>query len=125
MDITWFSNNMQASLSLYSTNVTLNTIACSYFRDAYATLVGCDREKHFLIIKAISKEEVDMGLYDMCDLHKLSIKPSYGRINGKNIVQNICSVFPLDFTKKQYYKFNCSWSQEDKYLVADLRKEEV
>ena len=123
MAIQWFSKTLKGSISIYETNITINTVAAANFKNAYSTLVGMDVDKKSLVIKAISKEEVDMGLYKDSELHPIAIKPSYGRISGKNIIKNICEFVPFDFKKQQYYKFLTNWNKEQKMLVVDLTKE--
>ncbi|MBO4623467.1 MAG: hypothetical protein J5691_06290 [Bacilli bacterium] len=123
MAITWFSKTLRGSISIYETNITINTVAAANFKNAYSTLVGYDVENKSLVIKAISKEEIDLGIYNEAELHPIAIKPSYGRISGKNIIKNICEFVPLDFKKKQFYKFYTNWNKEQKMLVVDLTKE--
>jgi hypothetical protein len=89
----------------------------------YATLIGYDKENDAVVIKAITKEEVTIGLYKDDELVPISIKPSYGRINSKNIINNINKYHPLDFTKKNYYKFLCEWNQEKRILRILMQKE--
>lgn len=123
MDIQWFSTSMQGIATIYETNITLNTVASNNFKKFYTTLVGYDHDSDSIIIKGITKEEITLGLYKGIDTHKISIKPSYGRINGKKIIENIISFHPLDFSEKKYYKFNCEWNQKDKLLIIHLDKE--
>ena len=68
-----------------------------------------------VFIKALNKEEATSNYKD-AELHPISIKPSYGRITGKNLIRNVCQVFPLDFTKKTFYKFKSEWDPINKYL---------
>lgn len=123
MEIKWLSNGMTGSVSIYETNITLNTVASSYFENAFSVLVGCNVTDKTLVIKALNKEESTNGVYNKTDLHQISIKPSYGRINGKNIVRGICSFFSLDFSKQKLYKFSCSWDISSKSLIVDMREE--
>ena len=123
MAITWFSKTLRGSISIYETNITINTVAAANFKNAYSTLVGFDTENKSLVIKAISKEEIDMGLYNETELHPIAIKPSYGRINGKNIIRGISNFYPLDFTKKSMYKFYGTWDVASKSLIVDLNVE--
>lgn len=123
MAIKWFSKTLRGSISIYETNITINTVAAENFKTAYSALVGLDTENMTLVIKAISKEEVDMGIYSDAELHPIAIKPSYGRISGKNVVKNICEFIPLDFKKQQFYKFYTTWNKEQKMLIVDLTKE--
>jgi hypothetical protein len=123
MDIQWFSKNLQGFVSIYETNITLNTVASSNFKTAFTTLIGYDKSKNILLIKALNKEEATMGKYTLNDLHNISIKPTYGRINGKAIVNNIKKFFPMDFTQKNLYKFPCDWDNSQKFLRVYLDKE--
>ena len=91
MDIQWFSKKTQGIVTIYETNLTLNTVASALFENTYAVLVGYDKTNNTLLIKSLSKEEVKQSNYRDHELHKISIKPSYGRINGKSIVDNICT----------------------------------
>lgn len=123
MDIQWFSKNLQGFVSIYETNITLNTVASSNFKTAFTTLIGYDKTKNILLIKALNKEEATMGKYTENDLHAISIKPTYGRINGKSIISNIQKYFPMDFMKKNLYKFPCDWDNSQKFLRVYFDKE--
>lgn len=123
MEIQWFSKNLPGIASIYETNITLNTVATNHFKNAYTTLIGFDPKSKTLIIKAISKDQVAMGLYKEDETHSIFIKPSYGRINGKNIIQNICAFVPLDFSDKKFYKYYCEWIQSEKLLKVYLERE--
>ena len=123
MDIMWFSKDLQGIVSIYETNITLNTVASSYFKTAFTTLIGYDKSKNILLIKALNKEDATLGKYTENDLHAVSLKPSYGRINGKRLVSNIMKFYPLDFAKKNLYKFPCDWDASQKFLKVYLDKE--
>src|SRR5690554_2754371 len=123
MDIQWFSTSMQGIATIYETNITLNTVATNNFKNFYTTLIGYDHDSDAVIIKGITKEEITLDLYKGLDTHPISIKPSYGRINGKKIIENIMAFHPLDFSVKKYYKFNCEWIQKDKLLKIYLSEE--
>ena len=47
MEIQWFSKNLQGVVTIYETNITLNTVASSYFKNAFATLIGFNKKKTF------------------------------------------------------------------------------
>ncbi|HEY8444850.1 MAG TPA: hypothetical protein VIK94_01830 [Bacilli bacterium] len=123
MNIQWFSKESQAIATIYETNITLNTVASTHFKNIYATLIGYDKTDDAIVIKAITKDEVTMGLYQEDELVPISIRPSYGRINSKSIINNINKYHPLDFTKKNYYKFLCDWVQEKRMLKVYLKRE--
>ena len=123
MEIQWLSNSFKGVVTLYETNITLNTVAASNFEKAYATMIGYSKKDNALIIKYLNKEEATSGVYNKNDLHTISIKPSYGRINGKNIIRSIATFYPLDFSKKNMYKFNSTWDVASKSLIVDLNTE--
>ena len=123
MGIQWLSNGLKGSVSIYETNITLNTVAASYFENAYAVLVGINKKEETLIIKSLNKEEATSGVYNKNDLHQISIKPSYGRINGKNIIRGISAIFPLNFATKKLYKYNCYWDGASKSLITNFKEE--
>lgn len=125
MEIQWLSNGIKGSVSIYETNITLNTVASSYFDNAFVVLVGCNPVDNTLVIKSLNKEEATSGVYNKNDLHQIAIKPSYGRINGKNIIRGICSFFPLDFSKQKLYKYNCFWDISSKSLIINMKEEMV
>ncbi len=122
MEIQWFTKDMSGVATIYETNITLNTIASSHFANSYATLIGFNKRDTTLLIKSLNKEEAISGRYSDNDLHQISIKPSYGRINGKTIIKNICHFFPLDFSEKTFYKFKCEWDAENKSLKVLLKE---
>lgn len=122
MEIQWFSKSLEGVTTIYETNITLNTVAAENFKSAYSTIVGFNKSENILFIKSLNKEEA-VNNYDETDLHPISIKPSYGRINGKSLIKNICEVFPLDFTKKTFFKFKSEWDPANKYLKVYLKEE--
>ena len=123
MDILWFSNNTDSVVTIYETNLTLNTVASTHFQNSYLTLVGFNKKDNTLIIKSLNKEEAQSGAYKDCELHPISIKKSYGRINGKNIIRNIQKFFPLNFQEKNLFKFKSSWDEEAKNLIIYMGEE--
>lgn len=123
MDVQWFSKSFSGVVSIYETNITLNTVASNHFKNAYSTIIGFDKSNNTLIIKALDKEEAVLPKYNASDLHRISIRPSYGRINGKGIIKNINKFFKLDFNKKKQYKFKCEWDPSHKFLIVYLEKE--
>ena len=125
MEIKWLSNSMDEFVTIYETNITLNKVAANNFINTYATLIGFNSEDTTLIIRSLSKEEAHNGFYNQNDLHPISVKKTYGRINGKNIIKNISKCFPLDFSTKNSHKFSCEWNQLTHSLIIFLNKEVV
>ena len=85
MNVEWFTNEKEKVATIYETNITFNTVAANHFKDSYSTLVGFDIENKVLLIKPITKDEARTRNLSEDEMHTMSIKPSYGRINGKNI----------------------------------------
>lgn len=123
MGIQWFSNTFEGVVTLYETNITLNTVASSHFTNTYLTLIGFDSSNNTLVIKSLNKEEATSGSYNEQELHPIAIKKSYGRVSGKNIIRNLLKYFPLDFKTKSLHKFPCGWDDISKSLIVYLREE--
>ena len=123
MKIEWFTNEKEKIATIYETNITFNTVAARYFENAYSTIIGFDLEEKCLLIKPVSKEEVNIRNLSLDDLHTMSIKKSYGRINGKGIIKKLCYYFPIDFSVSNAHKYVCEWNYEEKLLKIDLNKE--
>lgn len=123
MNVEWFTNEKEKVATIYETNITFNTVAAHYFKNAYSTLVGFDLENNYLLIKPISKDEARIRNLSEDDLHSMSIKPSYGRINGKNIIKKLCCYFPIDFSISKAHRYLCEWSHDENLLKIDLKRE--
>lgn len=123
MTVQWFSKSLQALATIYDNNITFNTAASRFLDNAYKVVIGFDQKEKTLLIKTVSKEDVSMGLYKSEDLYSVAIKPSYGRIHSKQIVRNLCELFPLDFENKTSYKYACTWDAPQKVLKVNLQKE--
>lgn len=121
MEVQWFSKNYKGVISIYETNITLNTAACAHFKNAYKIIIGYSPQDSTLVIRNLNKEEADSGTYAEYEMHEVSIKPSYGRINGKNIVKHISEFYHLDFTSQSLYKFECIWNEETKSLSVPMK----
>jgi hypothetical protein len=123
MDIKWLPKTTKGIVSIYENHITLNKVARDYFKDAYRTLVGYDKDNDILLIKALNKEEASLTKYSSNDLHTISIRPSYGRINGKGVIQSLMEFHPLDFSKRSLYKFQCQWEASQKMLKVYMQRE--
>lgn len=123
MNVEWFTNVKEMIATVYETNITFNTVAANYFKDSFSTLVGFDIENKQLLIKPISKDEARSRNLSDYDMHTMSIKPSYGRINGKVIIQKLCQYYPIDFTSTKAHRYICEWSNDEKLLKIHLSRE--
>ena len=123
MNVEWFTNEKEMVATIYETNITFNTVATNYFKDSYSTLVGFDIENKILLIKPITKDEATIRNLSNDEMHTMSIKPSYGRINGKNIIKKLCQYFPIDFTINKSHRYTCEWNREENLLKVHLLME--
>jgi len=121
MKIDWITKNSSlGAVTLYENNITLNKHAANYFKDAYAVAVGIDRESGNIIIQKVSKEEAEN--HDAESLHKIAIKPSYGRISGKHLITEISDHLALDFRSKTAYKFSALWNTGNRMLIVNTKE---
>ena len=123
MNVEWFTNEKDKIATIYETNITFNTVAANYFKNAYSTLIGFDIEENCLLIKPVSKEEVNIRNLSTDSLHSMSIKPSYGRINGKSLIKKLCCYFPIDFTELKAHRYLCEWNPTENLLKINLKRE--
>ena len=123
MDVQWFSRKTDGTATIYETNITFNKTASRYFVNTYAVLIGFDKENKNVVVKALDKEEASLNKYKGLTLYKVSIKPTYGRINSKQLITNIQNYSNFDFQEVKMHKFACSWNQEQKFLTIYLEKE--
>ena len=123
MNVEWFTNEKEKVATIYETNITFNTVAANYFKNAYSTIIGFDIEEQCLLIKPVSKEEINMRNLSEDDLHPMSIKPSYGRINGKSIIKKLCYYYPIDFSETKSHRYVCEWINSENLLKINLKRE--
>lgn len=121
MNIEWiYKDDQSGAVTIYRNNICLNKQASTFFADAYAVAVGIERGTGNLIIKHVTKEEASSQSIDKNALFKLQLKTSYGRINGKRIVDFISDHFDLDFDSQQAFKCGARWNTGSKMLVIEL-----
>ena len=121
MSIEWFFKEKEISaVTIHNNNITLSKSATSFFVDAYGIIVGIDNETKDLVLKKIAKEQVENNEHRKEDLYMLTIKPSYGRINSKQLVNNIIKHYKLNFNEKTSYKFNAKWNNGLNMLVIKM-----
>lgn len=123
MEITWLSKKNKDTVTIYETNLTLNSNASKYFKDNACAAVGYTEKEDKLIIKALDEQDVKSGKYDEDSMHQVSIKATYGRINGTDLIKNLTSFHKLDFKSKPNHKFQGVWDDSSKSLIIDLKEE--
>ena len=125
MKIDWLSNqNQLGAITIYQNNITLNKQAADFFSESYCVAVGIDRETNNLVIKSVTKEEFENASESVkAQFHKLAIKKSYGRITGKQMIDELAVILNLDFNKQLAYKYSAKWNTGYKMLIATTNKD--
>ena len=60
MAFVWSTNEIsKKTVTIYSTNLTLNTAACKNFENVQYVLLGVDKENNLLGIKPVDKTAID------------------------------------------------------------------
>ena len=105
-------------ITLYPTNITLNSSVVNKLSDIRWVMLGLDREELKLAIKPVTKREIDLKLVDMDQLHKVSIGNGYGRISNKAIMQEVSILLNRDITG---IKLEVEYDESGTMLIADLK----
>lgn len=122
MNVQWFSNCPKGVATIYDNNITLNTTAANHFKNTYGIIIGYVTDSKVLLLKSISKDDVAKGLYSDLDIHTIAIKPSYGRISGKSMINRLVQLFPINFSDNSLNKFDCEWNDETHSLSIFLER---
>lgn len=121
MNIEWlFKEGKNNAVTIHNNNITLSKTATSFFLDSYGIIIGIDKETKNLVIKKITQEQIENFEYKKEDLYTLTIKPTYGRINSRQLVNNISKYYELNFDNNQSYKFNANWNNGSNMLVVKM-----
>lgn len=123
MKIKWITkDDSLGAVTIYENNIRLNKKASDYFLDAYAIAIGVDLDDNKIIIKKVNKDEAESMGIDKSRLYKINIKPSYGRITGKQIIDELKSMYDFDFSKQLAYKFSAKWNTGERMLIVDVKE---
>lgn len=114
----WVKGNVYTLIvTLYPTNITLNSSAASYFQDVRWSMIGLDKKNLQLGIRPITKRDVDLKLVSMEQLHKVSVGKGYARISNKMIIDEISGIIQQPITA---LKINAVFDEKENMLIADL-----
>ena len=123
MKIKWITkDDSLGAVTIYENNIRLSKKAADYFLDAYAIAIGVELEENKIVIKKVNKEEAESLGIDKARLYKINIKPSYGRITGKKIVDELKELYNFDFSKQLAYKFSAKWNTGEQMLIVDVKE---
>ena len=118
--IKWFdAKERNGSASLYSNNITLNTTAMYPLDYAFRVLVGLTDDRN-IVIKPVSKNEVESGTLDESRLLKLERHKSFARISSSILMRQISEVLNLELSKSAI-KFETSWDDNENVLVINIK----
>ena len=121
MGFEWSTNEVsKKTVTIYNTNLTLNTAACKHFENVQYVLLGIDRENDLLGIKPIDKIALDEGIYPTDQLHRISIGKSYGRISNKNFIENLAEEYNLNLSDKHGIKYTAQFDVVHQILTVNL-----
>ena len=118
--IKWFNaKERNGTASLYLNNITLNTVAMYPLDYAFRVLVGVD-DNNNVVIKPVSKNEVESGELDESRLLKLEIHKSFARISSSLLMRQIAEECKLSLSKVAI-RYETSWDDKENVLVINLK----
>lgn len=117
--IKWFdAKERNGTASLYSNNITLNTIAMYPLDYAFRVLVGLQDDGN-IVIKPVSKNEVESGTLDESRLLKLERHKSFARISSSLLMRQISEEIDKELSKSAM-KFETIWDDNENVLVINI-----
>lgn len=117
--IEWMQGNSYTMLvTVYPTNITLNTAAANRFLDYRWCMIGFDSQKKQMVIKGVSKAKIDSGLIPMENLHKISIGKGYARISNKSVILKIAQISDDESINAKYSAY---YDENEDMLVVNLK----
>ena len=118
--IKWFdAKERNGTASLYSNNITLNTIAMYPLDYAFRVLVGVQDDGN-IVIKPVSKNEVESGTLDESSLLKLERHKSFARISSSLLMRQISEEIDEELSKSAM-KFETIWDDNENVLVINIK----
>ena len=118
--IKWFDvKEKNGTASLYSNNITLNTVAMYPLDYAFRILVGIQDDTN-IIIKPVSKNEVENGELDESRLLKLERRKSFARISSSLLMRQISDELKLTLSKVPV-RFETYWDNNENVLVINVK----
>lgn len=116
----WVKGNAYSlAVTLYNTNITLNSTAVSYFENVRWVMIGLDTKNNKVAIKPVTKNQIDLKLVPLEHLHKISVGKGYGRISNKAIMKDISNMAGIELNGQ---KFSAIFNDKETFLEIDLNK---
>ena len=121
MNIKWLKKETNNSaITIHNNNITLSKKASDLFIDSYGVLVGVDDESKLLILKKVTNEQIENKEVKKEQVYFLTRKPTYGRINSKQLINLLNEIFGFDFKTQPSYKFDAKWHTGDNMLIVSM-----
>lgn len=106
-------------LTLYPSNITLNSTAAGYFKDVRWCMIGVDKVHAQIAIRPVTKRDLDLQLVPMEHLHKVSVGKGYARISSKTLIEEIGAIIDQSIDG---LKINATFDEEENMLVANFHE---
>ena len=114
----WVTGNTYALIvTVYPTNLTLNTPSALKLKNARYCMLGIDTEKKQAAIKAVSKEEIDLGLVPLENLHRISYGKGYARISNKSFIADLGNFITI---KDEGIKLPLTYDESEQMLIMNI-----
>lgn len=114
----WFDGNLyQLNATFYENNITLNTLALEYFKQADYCVLGLSVKENKVAIKASSLEDVELKRVKAEQLNKISKGKSYIRISNKAFIEQIHRLSGVPIIGN---KFKAQYDEVERVLIIDL-----
>ncbi len=119
--INWIKGNACNMLVTINKNyITLNNSTANYFKEYKWCIIGIDVEKKELIIKPISKNDIDLHIYPSENLTKINFGNGYARIANKNMMQALNDV--IIYPAESNTKYSATFDDKENMLIVDLNR---
>lgn len=121
--IDWIKgNNFNMIVTVSQNYITLNNSATSKFSDYKWCMVGIDKQKMELIIKPVSKNDIELHIYPLENLHKLNFGNGYVRISNKAMLSALEEIVSEPLNNNVKYKAH--YDENDDMLIVELDRKE-
>ncbi len=126
MEITWFSNKKSSDgvVTLTDVAMTFNSSSSLNLLDAYRVQIGLSKDAKSLLVKPLSRDAIEKGVYAEDTLFKVQTAKTYAKISNVEIMRSLNEHLSLNLDKKGK-KYKVSYDEEMKSLVIDLEGGEV
>lgn len=113
----WVTGNAQLQVvTLTEKSLTLNQNASSHFKDSQYVLVGFSKYGQ-VGIKPVTKRDLELNVYPVENLHKISIGKGYAKVNNKALCDLISAKVGKNLDGQ---KVIANYDKKERVLTFDL-----